>query len=218
MTTPVNLIIQPGFTGHIDTPGGSTADPEDAAHAWAAAYVDRVHPWDGEGPEPTDRAAAYDAACAAYTDGRERGATITIRPLHELALTAQPAPEEPPVMAPTPTGLLHRYERLNPNVRELRDEMWQQSFTFYLPESRGDGEASTEYLRAVYRGKLRRLALYVNSSSLTAVNADAKDFAKDLPGTEMLASGAVFRYNRPDGAVEAAEWTKALTRWADGRV
>jgi len=39
---------------------------DDAAHSWAAAYVDRIHPWNGQGPEPAARGAAYTAACEAY--------------------------------------------------------------------------------------------------------------------------------------------------------
>ena len=46
-----------------------TAD--DDAHQWAAAYVDQEHPWNGEGPEPAIRAAAYMAAGRAYIAARE---------------------------------------------------------------------------------------------------------------------------------------------------
>jgi len=142
------------------------------------------------------------------------GSTITVEPLTTVDI---PEPATAPAAdddGPTVDDLLRRYERLNPHVNDLYEGMTRQGFRFYLPHALG-GKASTEYLRALYKGKRRRLTLYINSASLTAAGQDAQEFAVDLPGTEMRVSGAVFRYNRDGGVDLALEWSAQLIRWAD---
>lgn len=47
------------------------------AHEEAGSHVDRHHPWDGHGPEPAERVAAYLAA--AGRDPARRAATASAR-------------------------------------------------------------------------------------------------------------------------------------------